>query len=160
MGKPKFLRVLAFDGDEHRRHDMCVDKVRLVAMSSTEKTILIVEDEAEARQALSEYLEAKGYEVTCATDGLDGLNQVKKNHPKLVLLDLSMPILDGYAFLELAREDHLLEDTAVVVTTAYQTRRAPGASAVVQKPIRPEKLMPLIHRFVDDHPSHCAPSRH
>ncbi len=127
-------------------------------MISTDNTILIIEDEDDAREALSEYLEAKGYEVLCAADGLDGLNQIKKNHPKLVLLDLSMPVLDGYAFLELARQHHLLEDTAVVVTTAYQTRRAPGASAVVQKPIRPEKLMPLIHRFVDDHP--CAPSRH
>lgn len=115
----------------------------------TDKIILVVEDQNDARAALSGFLEAKGYTVDCAENGLAALAQIKTRKPKLILLDLAMPVMDGYTFLSQARQRHLLEDVAVIVTSAHQSGSTPGAAAVVSKPIRPERLMPLIHRFVD-----------
>lgn len=111
--------------------------------------ILIVEDEADSREALSEFLEAKGYTVACANNGLAALDQLKTTKPKLILLDLIMPLMDGYAFLDQASKGHLIEDVPVVVTSAFQTRSAPGAAAFIRKPIRPESLIPLIERLVE-----------
>jgi CheY-like chemotaxis protein len=115
----------------------------------TDNAILIVEDEAASREALSEFLASKGYDVACASNGLAALYEVTNKKPKLILLDLMMPVMDGYAFLELARKLHLLEGVAVIVTTAQQSANMPGAAATVDKPIRPERLMPLVRRFVD-----------
>jgi CheY-like chemotaxis protein len=114
-----------------------------------DKTILVVEDQDDARDALSGFLEAKGYGVSCAQNGLVALHELQAKKPKLILLDLAMPVMDGYTFLEHAQRRHLLEDVTVIVTSAHQPQPAPGAAAVVGKPIRPEKLMPLIHRYVD-----------
>jgi CheY-like chemotaxis protein len=114
------------------------------------KSILIVDDEAEAREALSEFLEAKGYVVECAGNGLEALDEIQSKKPKLILLDLMMPAMDGYTFLDQAMKRHLIEDVPVVITTSYQSRKTPGAAAVVRKPIRPESLMPLIRRFIED----------
>jgi CheY-like chemotaxis protein len=113
------------------------------------KSILIVEDEIEAREALAEFLEAKGYTVASAENGLAALDQIKAKKPKLILLDLMMPLMDGYTFLDQAIKRHLIEDVPVVITTSHQTQKAPGATAIVRKPIRPERLMPLIHRLVE-----------
>ncbi|HKD65922.1 MAG TPA: response regulator [Candidatus Binataceae bacterium] len=109
--------------------------------------ILIVEDEADSREALSEFLEAKGYAVACAPNGRAALDKIRSNKPRLILLDLMMPVMDGYAFLDLARRLHLLDGVAVVVTSAQEIKSTPGAAAVVDKPIRPERLMSLVRRF-------------
>ncbi len=114
-------------------------------------TILIVEDEADAREALSEFLGINGYRVTVAANGLAALDEIKEHKPKLILLDLAMPVMDGYTFLDAARDRHLLEDVAVVVTTAQSSHSTPGVTAVLQKPIRPEKLMPLVRKFAAQH---------
>jgi CheY-like chemotaxis protein len=116
--------------------------------AAAENSILIVEDEADAREALTEFLEAKGYRVECAQNGLEALEEIRTKKPSLILLDLMMPLMDGYAFLDQASKSHLIEDIPVVVTSAYQSRYAPGAAAVVRKPIRPETLIPVIERLV------------
>src|SRR5689334_20298012 len=122
-------------------------------------SILIVEDEADAREALSEFLEAKGYSVACASNGLAALDRIKVTKPKLILLDLAMPQMDGYTFLDQASKRRLIEDVPVVVTSAFQARVAPGAAAFIRKPIRPESLMPLIERFVEKKDDQAEPNR-
>jgi CheY-like chemotaxis protein len=117
--------------------------------SDTDKTILVVEDQDDARAALSGFLQAKGYTMACVENGLAALDELKTRKPKLILPDLAMPVMDGYTFLDQAGQRRLLEDVTVIVTTGHQSRSTPGVAAVVAKPIRPEKLMPLIHRFVD-----------
>jgi CheY-like chemotaxis protein len=115
----------------------------------TSKIILVVEDQDDARAALSGLLEAKGYTVACAENGLAALNELKTRKPRLILLDLAMPVMDGYTFMDHARQCHLLEDVIVIVTSAHQPTSMPGAAAVVGKPIRPERLMLLIRQFLD-----------
>ncbi|SRR5579883_3206581 len=113
--------------------------------------ILIVEDEADAREALSEFLAAKGYQVACASNGLAAIDQIRNTKPVLILLDLNMPVMDGYTFLDQAQQNHLLEDVPVIVTTAHRLQDTPGAAAIVSKPIMPEALVPLIERLVHVH---------
>ncbi|SRR5579875_984572 len=113
------------------------------------KSILIVEDEAEAREALTEFLEAKGYSVASVENGLAALEQIEMKKPGLILLDLMMPLMDGYTFLDQAAKRHLIEDVPVVLTTSYQLHDTPAAAAIVRKPIRPERLLTLIQRFVE-----------
>ncbi len=58
--------------------------------------ILVVDDDPEIREAISIILEANGYKVVTAQDGIDGLNKLKENKPDLMVLDLLMPRLDGF----------------------------------------------------------------
>jgi CheY-like chemotaxis protein len=116
--------------------------------ADTEKSILIVEDEPDGREALSEILAAKGYDVACAENGRAALDEIAAKKPRLILLDLAMPVMDGYTFLKLAGRRKLLENVAVIVTTADQSTRTPEAAAVVNKPIRLERLLLLIRRFM------------
>ena len=80
-----------------------------------EKTILIVEDDANIRELLQLYLSQEGYHIETAQDGADGLRAFKRVHPDLVLLDLMMPVMDG---TQMIRELRAFSNTPVIVLTA------------------------------------------
>ena len=80
-----------------------------------EKTILIVEDDANIRELLHLYLEQEGYHIESAQDGADGLRAFKRVHPDLVLLDLMMPVMDG---TQMIRELRTFSQTPVIILTA------------------------------------------
>jgi CheY-like chemotaxis protein len=71
------------------------------------ETILVVDDDSDAREALGELLKQRGYSVVCAENGLAALDEIRTRRvpPALILLDLSMPVMDGRTFLRRARED-------------------------------------------------------
>lgn len=75
-----------------------------MALANTKK-ILIVEDEAPLRNAVSDILTFEGFQVFAATNGQEGLEIALKEHPDLILLDLMMPVMDGLTMLERLRED-------------------------------------------------------
>ncbi|MDR0943606.1 MAG: response regulator transcription factor [Ruminococcus sp.] len=81
--------------------------------------ILIIEDEAKIREILTEFLVDYGYSVDTAADGAAGLAKIKKSHNKydLVLLDIMMPKIDGFATLELIRKS---SDVPVIIVTALE----------------------------------------
>ena len=80
-----------------------------------EKTILIVEDDANIRELLHLYLEQEGYHIESAQDGVEGLRVFRRVHPDLVLLDLMMPVMDG---TQMIRELRTFSKTPVIVLTA------------------------------------------
>lgn len=80
-----------------------------------EKTILIVEDDANIRELLHLYLEQEGYHIESAQDGAEGLRVFRRVHPDLVLLDLMMPVMDG---TQMIRELRTFSKTPVIVLTA------------------------------------------
>ena len=80
-----------------------------------EKTILIVEDDANIRELLHLYLEQEGYRIESAQDGAEGLRVFRRVHPDLVLLDLMMPVMDG---TQMIRELRTFSKTPVIVLTA------------------------------------------
>ncbi len=79
------------------------------------KKILIVEDEAPLRNAVTDILTFEGFTVFQAKNGQEGLDLALKEHPDLILLDLMMPIMDGLTMLEKLRQDAEFGKTAAVI---------------------------------------------
>jgi len=83
------------------------------------KRILIAEDNAVNRELLRELLEARGHAVEEACNGKEALDMIAKSKPDLLLLDLSMPVLDGFATLRKIRETPEMSSLTVLAVTAY-----------------------------------------
>jgi two-component system response regulator VanR len=79
--------------------------------------ILIIEDESKIQEILTEFLREYGYETFSAYDGVEGLHMLRKNQYDLVLLDIMMPKIDGFATLELLRQ---ISDVPVIIITALE----------------------------------------
>ena len=118
------------------------------------KTVLVVDDEATIRSALGFSLERERYSVLMSGNGSDGLECVKSSRPDLVILDLAMPRLSGFEFLERLRSDEETESIPVIVLTAYgfgENRRrchALGAVSFVPKPFSPRSLVAEVGRVL------------
>ncbi len=100
--------------------------------------ILVVDDDPDARQRLRTVLERDGWVVTEAGDGAQALAQVARTRPQLILLDLTMPVMDGFTFLHALRERPGCENIPVVVLTARdlgdeERRQLAGADRVLSK---------------------------
>ena len=81
--------------------------------------ILIAEDNAVNRELLRELLEMRGYTVVEACDGEEALRMIEQTQPDLLLLDVGMPVLDGFAVVRKIRENPRLAPLPVVAVTAY-----------------------------------------
>ncbi|MFQ5423105.1 MAG: HDOD domain-containing protein [Phycisphaerae bacterium] len=86
------------------------------------KRILVVDDMAIFRQAISAALRRDKYETLCAGDGREALQQIREHHPDLVMLDLGMPVMDGLTCLTKIRGDPEIQDTPVIILTALAER--------------------------------------
>ena len=81
------------------------------------RTVLVVEDQEDNRHILTVYLEHVGYRVISAVNGAEGVAVAQAERPDLILMDISMPVLDGYEALRELRGDPLLRSTPVVALT-------------------------------------------
>jgi CheY-like chemotaxis protein len=104
--------------------------------------VLVVEDEEESRETLRELLELEGYDVSVAGNGQEALDQMRAMDalPCVVLLDLLMPVMDGWKLIEHLRRDTRLTGIRVVVTTSAP-HRAPAGLPVLEKPLSIEKVL-------------------
>ena len=114
--------------------------------------ILVVEDHAETCDALTIWLEHKGYDVIVADDGLKGILMAASN-PDLIIADLNLPNLDGIEMIKRLRatSEHL--HTPILVVTAYDMQRAEqaikaGADRVLAKPLDPDILTAFIKELL------------
>jgi CheY-like chemotaxis protein len=112
-------------------------------------SVLIVDDDADIRELLAETLACEGFEVSTAANGLEGLQLLRsrKVRPSVILLDLMMPIMDGYAFLEHRHLDPALASIPVAIVTAghgVNRDRLWGAFEVVRKPFDVPRLLGLL----------------
>jgi DNA-binding response OmpR family regulator len=121
--------------------------------------ILIVDDDPDLVEAVSIILESKGYEVSAAYGGIEGLEKVKTENPDLIVLDVMMPDKDGYVVCKELKEDPkhrsipILLLTAVVSkisTTRYtqQMGMETEADDYVDKPVEPEELVRRIEALL------------
>jgi CheY-like chemotaxis protein len=85
--------------------------------------VLVVEDDDGIRHAVAEGLELEGYEVLTATNGAEALERVRAGRPDAVVLDLMLPVMDGWAFLDACQREELCNGTPVLVVSAYPARR-------------------------------------
>ena len=113
-------------------------------------TILVIEDYTDSRTLLSSLLRGKGYKVVEARDGKEGLRQVNRVTPDLILMDLAMPEMDGLSATRQLRERQTLARTPIFAITAYATGAvradaiAAGCAEVFLKPLDVEKLLSKI----------------
>ena len=115
-----------------------------------QKPILVVDDDLGAREAMSEFLRLHGFTVACAENGQAALDHICnwQVEPALILLDVLMPVMDGHTFLKHAQQDDRIKNIPIIVTTAQPSASPLGASATLAKPVRPERLLTLVRRFV------------
>ena len=100
--------------------------------------VLVVDDDADTRERMRAMLEKSGWTVVEASNGQEALERVAHAIPRLVLLDLTMPVMDGFTFLHTLREQPGCADVPVVVLTARdltneERRRLSGANQVLNK---------------------------
>jgi CheY-like chemotaxis protein len=113
-------------------------------------TILVVEDDADIRAALSSILGGEGYAVFCANDGCEALGLLRRGlRPDAILLDLMMPVMSGWQVMEALVEDCELCKTPVVVVSASHDAPA-GAQAFLAKPFGIDALLSTVERFAGD----------
>ena len=114
-----------------------------------EAPILVVDDDESIRQTVSEILEVEGYRVSAAANGEEALVRVEESKPALVLLDMRMPILDGWGFARVLRERGII--LPILVMTAAQNARTwaeeIGADGYVAKPFDLDDLLNKVERL-------------
>jgi CheY-like chemotaxis protein len=113
-------------------------------------TVLVVEDDPAIRNFLKLALEAEGYRVETATQGQEALDMLPKlPTPCLILLDLMMPVMDGWEFARALRKDMILASIPVALVTAYaeEAKTFSGAQTVIRKPIDLDLLLQVVRRF-------------
>jgi CheY-like chemotaxis protein len=116
------------------------------------KLILIVEDDSDVARLLAEILEAEGYCTAVAANGREALNHLRNNgHPDLILLDMMMPVMDGWQFREEQRKLPALDSIPVVTVTADGDARGKAASIQaaghVAKPVTIDSLLDEVERI-------------
>ena len=115
------------------------------------KAIMIVEDDPDVRAALAAVLEGEGYAVVEAGDGAEALRQLRGNDIALVLLDLWMPVMDGWQFRAEQMRDPALARVPVVVVTADPAAgrqvAALGVQACMVKPVELPELLAQVNRY-------------
>jgi CheY-like chemotaxis protein len=111
--------------------------------------VLVVEDEPDLRELADSLLSSFGYTAVLAVNGADGLEKLRTQHPCVVLLDLMMPVMDGFEFRRRQLRDPLLASIPVVCLTAMHDASAIQARLGVpclRKPVDFEKLYDVIRR--------------
>lgn len=123
-------------------------------VSTGKPLILIADDRPSSRELLRTVLERAGYEVIDAEDGEQALLQARTHHPALILLDLQMPALDGFAVLRELRKDDAFRTVPVLALTASAMRGdrenilAAGFTDYLAKPAGPELLRETVARLL------------
>jgi two-component system response regulator MprA len=102
-------------------------------------TVLVVDDDLDIRSTIGQILREEGFTVRTARDGLEALLSIADVEPDLVLLDLMMPVLDGWQVLETLRSAR--SQIPVVILSAFP---AEGCAGYIKKPVSYERLFQLL----------------
>ena len=118
------------------------------------KTILIVEDNEDNRLIYSQYLAHGGYRVLEATNGAEGVEMTRAERPDIVLMDISMPVMDGLAATRLLKADDALKAIPVIALTAHamasdeEMAREAGCDGYISKPVMPKDVRAEVERWI------------
>lgn len=116
--------------------------------------ILIVEDDDDSREVYKEILEIHGYEVETAVSGAEGLRLARARHPGAILMDISIPEMDGWEVTSLLKADPDTRSIPVIVVTAYafpeDRARADsmGCDGFLTKPCEPSRVLAEVERLL------------
>lgn len=117
------------------------------------KDVLVVEDEAYLCDLIADVLEADGHRARKASNGLEALARLRERTPDLILLDLMMPIMDGWEFMSALKANKAWSDLPVVIITAIydikRTQQQTGARAVITKPFDIDQIGDIVRSFAN-----------
>lgn len=120
------------------------------------RRILMIEDNAQNRYLAGFLLEASGWEMVHAEDGPSGLALARTVDPVLILLDIQLPGMDGYAVAQALRADPRSAAVPIGAVTSYamagdrERCLASGCDGYIEKPIDPQTFVALVERFVPE----------
>ena len=118
------------------------------------RLILVVEDQEDNRQILRDLLTSADYEMTEAENGQEALDAVAKQKPDLILMDIQLPIMDGYEATRRIKANPDFKAIPIIVVTSYALSgdeaktRAAGCDGYVAKPFSPRQLLAKIREFL------------
>jgi DNA-binding response OmpR family regulator len=121
--------------------------------NGTGTRVLVVDDEPQVVWMLKFSLEAEGYQTYSARDGRTALAELRQHHPRLMVLDIMMPLMDGWSVLEELKAIPEDERPRVVVVSARSSLRDRakaaelGADAFVSKPFNVDDLLEVVHNL-------------
>jgi twitching motility two-component system response regulator PilG len=119
-----------------------------------EKKILVVDDSATVRKLIAGKLEKCGHQVFCAADGVEAIEQLDSIVPDLILLDITMPRMDGYQVCKTIRGNEATKDVPVVMISGKDgffdkvRGRMAGTTGYITKPFGPETLMKAVETYL------------
>jgi two-component system, cell cycle response regulator DivK len=120
------------------------------------KRILVVEDQEDLRGVLRTLLNGSGYEMIEAADGQAGVEKAKAERPDLILMDIQMPVLNGYDATQQIKADPKLKATPIIAVSSFAMKgdeekaRASGCDAYVTKPYSPMQLLRVIRSYLGE----------
>jgi two-component system cell cycle response regulator DivK len=118
--------------------------------------VLIVEDQADNRAILRDLLSHAGYDLIEATNGEEGVALAESKRPDLILMDVQLPIMDGYEATRRIKSNPTLRSIPIIAVTSYALSddeakaRAAGCDAYVAKPFSPRQLLAKIRKYLSD----------
>jgi two-component system cell cycle response regulator DivK len=118
------------------------------------KRILVVEDQPDNRQIIRDMLAPTHYEITEAEDGQQALEAIAKQRPDLILMDIQLPIIDGYTATRKIKSDPALQSIPIIAVTSYalsgeeKKAREAGCDDYVPKPFSPRQLLAKIRQYL------------
>jgi CheY-like chemotaxis protein len=120
--------------------------------------ILIIEDNGQNLYLFSFIFKKHGYDVAQARDGREGIELTGRVHPSLILLDIQLPVLDGYAVARELRNNPALADVPIIAVTSYamagdrERILAAGCTDYIEKPIDPDRFMSQVKPYLTPPP--------
>lgn len=120
----------------------------------THKRVLLVEDNDDNRLIYATILLHRGYSVVEAPNGLDGVEKAAQHHPDLIIMDLSLPVMDGLEATRRIRANPDTSDIPVLAVTAHarpsdrETAIRAGCDDYLAKPVEPRRLVEEVERFI------------
>ncbi len=128
-----------------------VDKASGQRSDFISKDVLVVEDEAYLCELIGDVIESEGHTVRKASNGLEALDRMQERKPQLILLDLMMPIMDGWEFMEALRANPEWDGMPIVIITAIydvkRTQEETGARAVITKPFDIDQIIEIVRLY-------------
>lgn len=118
------------------------------------KKILIIDDELDLVKAITIRFEASGYEVISASDGQEGIDKAQRFKVDLILLDIIMPMMDGYEVYRKLKSGSKTKHIPIIIFTATGRQdlekrcMALGPDAVIKKPFESAELLELVNKFL------------
>jgi DNA-binding response OmpR family regulator len=144
------------DGSRRGRHVKAGAGMTALAVASERPArILVVDDDESDRQLLEVLLAAEGFIIVTAASGAEGLAVIARDPPDLILLDVMMPDVDGFAVCRRIKEDARLKEVPVIFLTAKGGGEAlaegfeSGALMYINKPFTANKLLTIVHTMLE-----------